>query len=153
MNNADAKLAAYYLDLVSADSSTAVRLASAASFLRSTDFDGCREIVFRWEWSGFEVDGMPVAGRTKRGLLLAWLIIASHRHHLGEIRCDWISPGNDAHRRCKQMLDRAANAVRPISPTLAKTIDGIGTRRGAFVFVRKPRAVACVSDSLVLAVA
>ena len=111
-------------------------------------------VEFELAGTGFLVDGHPAPVRRMRGLALAWLILAAARYRTGAVEVDWVFPGKGGHRRAKQCLDRAADAVRPLSQALAKAIDAIGTRRGIFIIKgRVPPDIDITSPALIAALA
>lgn len=88
------------------------------------------------------VDGVtiPAAGK---GLPLAWLVLALNQYRLGTIRAEWLFMSNSS--RCAvQALSRAALAVEPYCAHLASAIHGIGTRRGALIYLpTTPPGIRC----------
>ncbi|QLQ01736.1 MAG: hypothetical protein HZY77_01485 [Thiobacillus sp.] len=97
------------------------------------------------------VDGVPVHYRS-RGVPIAWLVLAAHRHRTGLGRVEWFYPGTSGHRCAVQALRRAADELERVSVRLASVIRSIGTHDGTLVVRGDAGAIECVSPTLARAV-
>lgn len=103
--------------------------------------NGMPVIGFDWaEPKVFVVNGHTLVARG-RGLALAWLLLAGHRHRIGHLSVDAVFSGRRASAAALQTLDRAADQVRAVSPELAHYIGCFGVRGGVFVQRRQLPAI------------
>lgn len=98
----------------------------------------------------FTVNGVAVP-RSGKGLMLAWLTLAGIKYRLGALRPELVFKGRRWSASTKQALDRAEEAVKPISPDLANAIRDMGVCRGELVMKGNPQVrVRCTLDDTLL---
>lgn len=98
----------------------------------------------------FTVNGVAVP-RTGKGLMLAWLTLAGITYRLGALRPEWVFTGRRWSASTVQALDRAADAVKPISPDLARVFTDMGVHRGELVLKDNPQVrVRCTLDDTLM---
>lgn len=98
----------------------------------------------------FTVNGIAVP-RSGKGLMLAWLTLAGIKYRLGALRPEWVFSGRRWSASTVQALDRAVDAVKPISPDLAGVFTEMGVRRGELVMKGNPQVrVRCTLDDTLM---
>lgn len=97
--------------------------------------------VFRLELTPtgprLSVDGAPLHAPSRAALVL-WWVLAGRQVGAEPIRAEWVWNQKRPAACATQALRRAAAALEPVSPALARVALTVGTRGGALVLQRDP---------------
>lgn len=119
-----------------------------SDLLRQAETLALDPVTFHLSADGrFIVNGVLVPHKG-RGLLVAWLVLAGIKYREPPLHASEMFPGPSWRAGYRQALDRAAEAVKPISPNLANVFNAMGLDRGRLVLTENPQvSVDCTMDA------